>query len=144
MPRYVVDASVAAKWYFDEDHSVKAASLLADETYELLAPDFIHVEVAAVAWKRVVRGEIEPDAARDIRRELSVVPLELIAATDLLSEALDVALATRRTVYDSIYLAFAIQSGAPLLTGDRKLFEAIRAGDRAAHVAWIGDLPAGP
>lgn len=49
MPRYVVDASVAAKWYFEEEHSIEAARLLTDDDVQLLAPDFIRLEVAAVA-----------------------------------------------------------------------------------------------
>ena len=48
----------------------------------------------------------------------------------------------RRSVYDSVYLAHAVQSDAPLLTGDRKLFAAIRAGELADRIAWIGDLSA--
>jgi predicted nucleic acid-binding protein len=76
MPRYVLDASVAAKWYFEEEHSAQAAKLLADERFELVAPDFIYVEVAAVAWKRATRNEIDRDKAESIVRELSAVPLE--------------------------------------------------------------------
>jgi predicted nucleic acid-binding protein len=127
MPRYVVDASVAAKWYFEEEHSAEAARLLAEDTFDLLAPDFIRLEVAA-AWKRVIRAEIEPEKAEEILRELGNVPIELVPTVDLVASALTIALQVRRTVYDSIYLAHAIQSGAPLLTGDRKLFEALKDG----------------
>ena len=141
MPRYVVDASVAAKWYFEEEHSGEAARLLTEDAFDLLAPDFIRLEVAATAWKRVVRGEIVPDKAEEILRELGNVPIDLVSTTDLVSSALTIALQVRRSVYDSVYLAHAIQSGAALLTGDRKFFDAIKAGPLAAHIAWIGDLP---
>jgi predicted nucleic acid-binding protein len=140
MPRYVVDASVAAKWYFDEEHSAQAARLLADDRSDLAAPDFVRIEVAAVAWKRVIRKEIEPEKAESILRELLTVPLDLEPAVELVLAALSIALQTQRTVYDAIYLALAVQSGSPLLTGDRKLFEAIKAGPLSAHIMWIGDL----
>jgi predicted nucleic acid-binding protein len=141
MPRYVVDASVATKWYFEEEHSTDAARLLSETAFDLLAPDLIRVEVAAAAWKRVVRAEIEAGKAEEIFGELIAVPLELTPTVDLVSAALAIALQVRRSVYDSIYLAHAIRSGAPLVTGDRKLFDAIKAGPLSAHVAWIGDLP---
>jgi len=141
MPRYVVDASVAAKWYFEEEHSAEAARLLAADTFDLLAPDFIRLEVAAAAWKRVIRAEIEPEKAEEILRELGNVPIELVPTVDLIPSALTIALQVRRTVYDSIYLAHAIQSGAPLLSGDRKLFDALKDGPFSPHIAWIGDLP---
>jgi len=140
MPQYVVDASVAAKWYFEEEHSAEAARLLAEEDFELLAPDFIRLEVAAVAWKRVIRNEITPEKAEEIMGEIGKVPIGLAPAVDLVSAALNTALKVRRSVYDSVYLTHAIQSGALLLTGDRKLYDAIKAGDLAAHIAWIGDL----
>jgi predicted nucleic acid-binding protein len=102
MPRHVVDASVAAKWYFEEEHSAEAARLLAENAFDLLAPDFIRVDVAAVAWKRVIRGEIEPEKAEEILRELGGVPIELAPTVDLVSSALGVALRVRETIYDSI------------------------------------------
>lgn len=140
MPRYVVDASVAAKWYFDEEHSAQAARLLADDRSDLAAPDFIRIEVAAVAWKRVIRKEIEAGKAENILCELLTVPLDLEPAVELVPAALTIALQTQRTVYDAIYLALAVQSGSPLLTGDRRLFEAIKAGPLSAHIMWIGEL----
>jgi predicted nucleic acid-binding protein len=140
MPPYVVDASVAVKWYFDEAHSAQAARVLADDRCDLVAPDFIRIEVAAVAWKRVVRKEIEAQKAESIVSEFLNVPLHLESAADLVSAALRVALQTQRTVYDAIYLALAVQSGHPLLTADRRLFDAVKAGPLAQHIAWIGDL----
>jgi predicted nucleic acid-binding protein len=141
MPRYVVDASVATKWYFEEEHSAEAARLLPEPAFELLAPDFIRVEVAAAAWKRVIRAEIEPDKAEEILRELTAAPIDLMQTIELVPGALRVALQVRRSVYDSIYLEHAIRSRVPLLTADRKFFDAIKAGPLSAHIAWIGDLP---
>ncbi len=140
MPQYVLDASVSAKWYFEEDHSAQAAHLLADPRFDLAAPDFIYVEVAAVAWKRAIRNEIDRDKAESIVRELSAVPLETHLTSELVPAALTIALQIQRTVYDAVHLALAVQSHVPLLTADRKLFDAIKAGPLSAHIAWIGDV----
>jgi predicted nucleic acid-binding protein len=140
MPQYVVDASVAAKWYFEEEHSAEAARLLTDDDVELLAPDFIRLEVAAVAWKRVIRNEITPAKAEEIAGELARAPIDLAPSVDLVAATLHTALPVRRSVYDSVYLTYAVQAGALLLTGDRKFYDAIKAGELAPHIAWIGDL----
>jgi predicted nucleic acid-binding protein len=139
MKRLVIDASVAAKWYFNEEHSEKAALLLSDE-YVRLAPDLIYVEVAAVAWKRARRGEIDPTHAKDALTELRRVDFEATPNTELIATALQLALQTERSVYDCLYLALAIASAAPLLTADQKLFAGLRTGPFSRHLQWLGDL----
>jgi len=58
--RLVVDASVAALRFLDEPLSERAAGL--PRRHELLAPDFLSVELANVLWKRLQR---DPDARPD-------------------------------------------------------------------------------
>jgi predicted nucleic acid-binding protein len=43
---------------------------------------------------------------------------------------------------DSVYLALAMQADCSLVTADRKLYEAARAGRLARHLVWLGDLAA--
>jgi predicted nucleic acid-binding protein len=90
--------------------------------------------------KRAIRRDIHAQKAESIVDELLSVPIHLEPAVELVPAALRIALQTQRTVYDSIYLALAVQSGHPLLTGDRKLFDAINAGPLAPHIRWIGDV----
>jgi predicted nucleic acid-binding protein len=85
-----------------------------------------------------------PEKAAEIVRELGNVPIDFISTVALVSSALTIALQVRRSVYDSVYLAHAIRSGAALLTGDRKFFDVIKAGPLAAHIEWIGALAAPP
>ena len=58
----VVDASVACKWFFEEDLSAEAQALAATR-YVLLAPDLIIAECANVAWRRVRDGQIALEQA---------------------------------------------------------------------------------
>lgn len=139
MPRYVVDANVAAKWYFEEEYTDRAELLLASES-ELLAPDFLHLELAAITWKRVRRSEIDAATASQILSELREVPLELHRTPELTPSALALALESGGTVYDCLYLALAIQESCPLVTADRKFYERIGAGPFAPHIGWIADL----
>jgi len=52
----VVDASVAAKWLVEEDHSAVAALLLDYDARP--APDHWKAEAVNVLWSKVVRGDL--------------------------------------------------------------------------------------
>ena len=137
--RYVVDASVAAKWYFHEEHSDRADALL-EQSNEILAPDILLVEVATLAWQRARRGEINEATADRIIAELRKVPLELRPAAELVSAALPLALQKGLTLFDGFYIALAVQSGCPLITADRHLYDALRTDPLAENALWIGDF----
>jgi predicted nucleic acid-binding protein len=64
---YVVDASVAIKWYVPEVHSETAACLL-DGTHQIMAPDLLLPEFGNILWKKVQRGQISVETSRTILR----------------------------------------------------------------------------
>lgn len=135
----VVDASVAVKWFVPENHSAESLRLL-DARIRRHIPVLLHSEVAQTIWKKVYqRKEIEVAEGRSILRGLMVTPLEIHAVRPLLEPAFDIALATGRTVYDSIYLALAVSLGCKLVTADQKLYKALRAGPFADEVLWVTD-----
>lgn len=137
--RYVVDASVAAKWYFQEEHSGRADALL-ERDCEILAPGLLVVEIATLVWKRARRGEISEALADRIVAALRQVPLEIRPTAELVTAALPLALHGGLTLYDAFYAALAVQSGCSLVTADRKLYDVLRGGHLADHALWIGDL----
>lgn len=137
--RYVVDASVAAKWYFQEEHSERADALLENEG-ELLAPGFLVVEIATLVWKRAHRGEISEVVADRIVAALRQVPMEIRPTAELVTAALPLAVHGGLTLHDAFYVVLAMKSGCPLVTADRKLYDILRSGRLADHVLWIGNL----
>jgi predicted nucleic acid-binding protein len=64
----VVDASVAAKWVVWEDHSTKAATLLAYDARH--APDYWRPEVVNVLWSKVFRRELTAADAEERMKTL--------------------------------------------------------------------------
>ncbi|GIX29081.1 MAG: hypothetical protein KatS3mg123_2962 [Burkholderiales bacterium] len=54
---WVVDASVAVKWFVEEARSMAARTVLASAE-PIIAPDLIVPEVCNTAWKKAQRGEI--------------------------------------------------------------------------------------
>jgi predicted nucleic acid-binding protein len=137
--KWVVDASVAAKWLAPEPGSEAAEDLLDAEL--LLAPDLIYVEVANILWKKRMRGEIEAVVATAALHWLLKVPLEVHDAAGLLLDAALLSERLRHPAYDCFYLALAARNEVPLVTADRRLVELCRGNESLAfgrHVRWLG------
>lgn len=136
MSAVVVDASVAVKWFLPELHA-KAARKLLSERGNLLAPDLIWSEVGNTLWKKVQRGELTAEVARGIVREFQHFPLETPASKGLLEAAFDIAERFRITVYDSLYVALALNRGCALVTADRKLYDVFKHGPLSSSLMWV-------
>ncbi|MGH2586569.1 MAG: type II toxin-antitoxin system VapC family toxin [Dehalococcoidia bacterium] len=134
-----VDASIAVKWYFREEHREAALRLL-DEQHTLLAPDLLIAEFANVAWKHVRRGNATVAEARSALNRLLIVPLTLYAARIVMPAAFDIACETGCTAYDSIYLALARVQGCQLVTADRRFFNAMQATPYEKTMLWVEDV----
>jgi predicted nucleic acid-binding protein len=139
MKTVVVDASVAVKWFLPEEGSEQAEMLLGGK-FRLIAPDLLWTEVANVLWKIARRGSITADEAQQMLRDASAMPVEIIESLPLLPEALRVATAADRSVYDSLYIALAAREKARMVTADQKLVTALAKTEWASRVVPIGDL----
>jgi predicted nucleic acid-binding protein len=137
--RVVVDASVVAKWLLPEIHSEAAARLLGGER-QLLAPDLVWAEVGNILWKKWRRGELEADTVELLLADFRRLPLIVHPSEALLDAAWQIAHGLDRSYYDSLYLALAMSQGAPLVTADRKLWQALQGGPAQATLWWVEDL----
>lgn len=126
MARYVVDASVAVKWYVPEQGSERAAQWL-EGGHELLAPDLLLAEFANILWKKVARGVLAASAATEVLAAfLDTAPVAIYPAAPYTLAALDLAVRYGRTAYDALYLALAVAEDCPLLTADERLVHALQ------------------
>ena len=143
MKAFIVDSSVAAKWLpplNDEPLAPEARGLLADWTrgkIELSVPDLLHIEVANVLWKAARAGRCEAAEASAALKILLSFGFPVAASATLLEMALRIGIEYQRTVYDSIYVALAVQSRRELITADEKLANALAA---YFPVKWIGAI----
>lgn len=140
MRRYVVDASVAAQWYFPEEHTEIAESLLETAKIELLAPDLLHVEMAVLVRERVRRGEIDLGTAERVMEALRKAPVDVKSSSDLAQQAVSLSLREGIGLHDAFYLTLGMQAGCPVVTADPRLVELLRNTPFARHVSWIGEL----
>ena len=136
MKTCVVDSSVVAKWFLPEEHSEEARALLTSGA-ELIAPDLMPIEVASVAWKRVQRGELTAEEATALVHDLATLPMRIEPSDNLIESALEIALATKRTVYDCVYVALAIANDCEFVTADERLVNSLVATPLGSHVRHV-------
>ncbi|MEI1373014.1 type II toxin-antitoxin system VapC family toxin [Nostoc sp. UHCC 0926] len=139
MSQYVLDASIAIKWFIPEVYSDAARRLVASN-HTFLVPDFFFPEVGNVLWKRVRRGEDTAENARQILADLNAVPVEVYLSQPLMPLALDIALQTDRAVYDSLYLALAITQQCQMVTADEKFYNALRTSAYISNLLWVENI----
>ena len=134
----VVDASVACKWFFEEDLSAEAQALAATR-YVLLAPDLIIAECANVAWRRVRDGQIALEQAEALLRALPDWFEGLIPSAQLHEAAFRIARSLNHPVYDCLYIALAVRDAVPLVTADAALAKRVRDTPWEKLVELLGD-----
>ncbi len=103
----VIDASVLIKFYVPEILSDRAERVLADVEeghIDLSAPDLIYPEAGNILWKKERLKELTRPEVGEITDAILSLPLRMEASRPLIALALDIAIAYRITVYDTIYV----------------------------------------
>lgn len=121
MPAEVVlDASVAAKCFFEEVESDLALGIVRSGA-RLLAPEFIHAEFASIAAKKVRRGEVARETAADAIVGIARLVAEVFPGEVLAGRAFSLAVETGCSAYDGLYLSLAEARGCQVVTADERL-----------------------
>lgn len=139
MTQFIVDASVAAKWFLPEQYTTEAQHLLAP-AHDLLAPDLIHSEFTNVMLKAIRRRELSIDQARVAVLEVPTL-VRAMSIDTIMSSTLDLALKYDRSAHDASYVALGLREQCQVVTADRKLYNALANTDLAATMLWIEDVP---
>ena len=116
----VLDASVAAKFYFYEEGSERARSILTSGIV-VAAPELLHFEMASIAIKRIRMGLSTGEQAQDVLTSVGDLLDAVTPLTGLKVRAFQLARDYGFSVYDGAYLTLAEQLAAPLLTADGPL-----------------------
>ncbi len=141
MKRLVLDASVAIKWAMPLaqepliDESLRLAKRYVNGEVEFIVPDIFWAELANVLWKGARQRRWRQDEAEAVAAEMKARDFATVSSFLLMPEALRIALAYDRSVYDALYVALALQAKTELITADERLANAL-----AAHlpVKWLG------
>ena len=121
----VFDSCVLAAAFFQEDLTQKAKEILM--VYDPITVDFARIEIANVAWKRIIQGRKNSEIIRSALNT-SVEFLNdacfLLKATDLIEAAYECAITHKITVYDALYLTAAVKEEKIFITADTALYKA--------------------
>ena len=143
MKAWVLDASIAAKWFLPpaQETLMDEALALRDDyakgRVRFVAPDLFWPECGNVLWKAVRLGRIAPDAAEAAVTLLEDANITAIPTKSLLKDSFAMAVTLGRSVYDCTYVAVAVTTNIPLLTADERLANALAA---RFPVHWLGAL----
>ena len=136
--RLVVDASVAVKWLVAEEDS-DAARELAASGEDLHAPRLMACEIANALWRKARLGEIARGEAGAMLASVPDMPVRWGADEEVCAEAVRIALALDRPVYDCVYLALAHRRGATVVTADLRFANALASTEHGAAVVTLAD-----
>jgi len=123
--RFVLDASVAAKWFLREDHFLLAGKLLDKflaEEIEFHAPVILQYELGNLLTKaqRMVPGRITPEKAVEAYQSFFRLPIIFHEMNEESGAVvLEFANRFRRSFYDSAYICLSVRLGCQWLTSER-------------------------
>ncbi len=137
-----VDASVAAKWLFEEVNSERADALAAECTRTqqvICAPLLLRYEIANIIRQRMIRERRSLVEARELFRRFLALRVKVTAPRSLHLSALALTDAFGLpAAYDAHYVALAQALRCDLWTDDQRLLRDLAG--KLSFVRWIGDF----
>jgi predicted nucleic acid-binding protein len=137
---YVIDASVAVKWFIPEPQSDRAEGLLRDflrQRIFLTAPDVLVAEVGNTLWKRSARrGEIPIWQAKQSYVDFLRLKIPLQSSAEIAEKAFNLAAHENHPLYDAIYIVLAFERGCQFITADRILINRLQ--PKFPLIRWLG------
>jgi predicted nucleic acid-binding protein len=141
--KLVLDASVAIKWAMPSarepftDAAMRLLKRYVGGEVDFIVPDVFWAEVGTVLWKGARQRRWSQDEAESVAADMQARDFTTVPSLILLPEALRIAFAHDRAVYDCLYAALAVQSKCDLITADERLANALAA---RFPVKWLGAL----
>jgi len=137
----IVDASVILRAFFPDEEQPQAQALIRDHVsrqVRLLAPTLLLYELSNAVLQAVCRARITWEQGEAILASFEGLGIEVEPVS--WGQMMSLARQFDRSAYDAAYLALAEARGQPLITGDRRLYQAVH--PHLQWVEWIGNYPA--
>ncbi len=138
MERYVLDCSVAFKWFVPELLSPEAEGILARHDageIDFIAPDSIVAEFGHALRKSVLANTYSLQEALADFQEFLEIGVERIPILEFAPTALRLAITHMATFYDALYVALAEREDLRVLTADERMANAFSGLGRTIRLA---------
>ncbi len=135
----IVDASVVISAFFPDEAQSQAQALIREflaGKIVLKAPALLPYEVSNAIWQAERRGRITTNQADEIVQAFAGLEIEIIP--QVWGEMLALAREFKLSAYDAAYLRLAEKTGELFITGDERLYNAVRT--TLDQVMWIEDF----
>jgi predicted nucleic acid-binding protein len=126
--------------FFPDEAQVQAQAVAGEHIagrLQLKAPALLPYELSSAVLNAERRGRISASQGDEILLAMSDLEIEIVIQA--WGEALPLARQYGRSAYDVAYLALAQQLDEMLVTGDLRLYNAVKG--RLDRVIWIGNYP---
>ena len=124
---FVIDASVAVKWFSQEAHRLKAIKILKKlehDQYHLIAPELLLYEVTNALWKG---KRLNSEDIKSVVNDILNMGIEYYQLDKFLSfQAIDFMIKYDLTFYDAVYGALAFSVNIPLISANPKHHKKIK------------------
>ena len=137
----ILDASVFLHAFLPDESQPNALAIIREHVagrLHLRAPALLPYELSNAVWQAERRGRINRDQADRVIEAFTDLAIEFVPQP--LGEMLPLARQFNLSAYDAAYLSLAQSSGESLVTGDQRLYNAVKAS--LEGVIWIGDYAA--
>ena len=134
----IVDANVVLRAFFPDEAQAQAQALIRDHVSgheRLMAPTLLSYELTNAVVRATRRQRITNEEGEALLVAIEGLGIALEPVT--WQQMLPFAQQFDRSAYDAAYLALAAAKAEPLMTGDLRLYNAVR--DHLDWVRWIGD-----
>lgn len=140
---FVLDTSVAVKWYLPEDLHEEALGIARRAQtgeVELLAPGTLQPEFFNALWQQHKRNNLPVGEVRSAWEQFTLDPVTLYLAEDLMPRAAEITFETGVIVYDALFLALAEDVGTVVITADGKLLKSLEGMAHARLAHFLADV----
>jgi predicted nucleic acid-binding protein len=129
----IVDASVLLRAFFPDEAQVRAQAVVRDHVVgriQLRAPGLVTYELSNALRQAERRKRITPEKVEEIIEAMKGLQIEILPLE--MGEMLPLARRFDRSAYDAAYLTLAEKMDEKLITGDERLYNAVR-----EHLDWV-------
>ena len=137
----IVDASALLHAFLPDEVQPNALAVVREHAsgrLHLKAPALLPYELSNAVWQAERRGRITRSQADRIIQPFGNLDIEIIPQP--WGEMLPLARQYDRSAYDAAYLSLAERLGEPLITGDERLYNAVKG--KLDFVLYIADFQA--